>query len=59
MSLKTVLKQRRSEIFKIADQYGVHNIRIFGPVGKETEIYAKTYLLEQKYSLAYIYEHHY
>ena len=37
MSLKTVLKQRRSEIFKIADQYGVHNIRIFGSVGKETE----------------------
>lgn len=37
MSLKTVLKQRRSEIFKIAGQYGVHNIRIFGSVGKETE----------------------
>jgi len=37
MSLKTVLRQRRSEIFKIADQYGVHNIRIFGSVGKETE----------------------
>ena len=37
MSLKTVLKQRRSEIFQIADKYGVHNIRIFGSVGKGTE----------------------
>jgi hypothetical protein len=37
MSLKNVIRQQRSEIFKIADQYGVHNIRIFGSVGKERE----------------------
>ncbi len=37
MSLKSVLKQRRSEIFQITDRYGIHNIRIFGSVGKELE----------------------
>lgn len=37
MSLKSILKQRRSEIFKIAEHYGVHNIRLFGSVGKEME----------------------
>jgi hypothetical protein len=37
MSLKNALKQRRCEIIKIADRYGVHNIRIFGSVAKETE----------------------
>lgn len=37
MSLKNALKQRRGEIIKIADRYGVHNIRIFGSVEKETE----------------------
>jgi len=38
MSLKNALKQRRGEIIKIADRYGVHNIRIFGSVEKETEM---------------------
>ena len=37
MSLKNALKQRRGEIIRIAHQYGVHNIRIFGSVRKETE----------------------
>jgi hypothetical protein len=37
MTLKNVLKQRRHEIIRIANQYGAHNIRIFGSVGKETE----------------------
>ncbi|MDP3479258.1 MAG: nucleotidyltransferase family protein [Desulfoprunum sp.] len=37
MSLKNALRQRRGEIIRIADQYGVHNIRIFGSVGNETE----------------------
>jgi predicted nucleotidyltransferase len=37
MSLKNILKQRRSEIYKIADHYGVNNIRVFGSVGKEME----------------------
>ncbi|MBU1564288.1 MAG: nucleotidyltransferase family protein [Proteobacteria bacterium] len=37
MSLKSVLKQRQSEIFQITDKYGAHNIRIFGSVCKELE----------------------
>jgi hypothetical protein len=37
MSLKNALKQHRGEIIKIAARHGVHNIRIFGSVEKETE----------------------
>lgn len=37
MTLKTVLKQRRSEIVRIAGQYGIKNIRLFGSVSKEVD----------------------
>ncbi len=37
MALKNILRKRRSEIIRIADQHGAHNIRIFGSVGKGTE----------------------
>ena len=37
MPYKDLLRKRRDEIFRIARQYGAHNIRIFGSVQKEID----------------------
>ena len=37
MVYKNALRKRRNEIIRIANQYGAHNIRIFGSVQKEID----------------------
>lgn len=37
MTFKYILKERRKEIYQIANLYGAHNIRVFGSVNKESD----------------------
>jgi predicted nucleotidyltransferase len=34
MSIKELLKSKREEIFKLAEKYGVYDVRIFGSVAR-------------------------